>query len=249
MGAVEIEQIKSVLPKKNLNPEIWERCDEEASLDMCLREDVRDSLVRIAHEFFIYLGIKVPILDITLTGSLANYNWTSESDIDLHILIDYEDVDENREFVTELLSAKKSLWNEKHDIRVKGHEVELYAQDAKESHHSTGVYSVLEDVWVRIPEKMKATIDIVGVRKKTASMMKLIDHTLNSPNRLIAIDSIKDKIKKMRQAGLERAGELSIENLTFKILRRTGYLEKLYTIGREDFDKSLSLQQENLKTQ
>jgi len=235
--------LKSIIPKARLSSSIWEKCDAENHLDICLKEDVRDSLLRIANEFYIYLGVSVPVLDITLTGSLANYNWTSVSDVDLHLLVDYSEVDDNLEFVKEFLMAKKSLWNEKHDIQVKGHEVELYTQDTNEPHHSTGVYSILEKEWIAKPEKMSSAIDTDAVLEKAYAMMKSIDHALNSPNRLTAIDAVKEKIKKMRQSGLEASGELSTENLAFKILRRNGYLEKLYQTGLEDFDQSLSLDQ------
>ena len=34
-----------------------------------------------------------------LTGSLANYNWSSFSDVDLHIIVDFSQIDENYELV------------------------------------------------------------------------------------------------------------------------------------------------------
>ena len=94
---------------------------------------------------------------------------------------------------------------------------------------------------------MTKSIDIQEVKQKTKALMRQIDHVLHSPSRLRLIDKMKDKLKKFRQSGLERSGELSIENLVFKTLRRNGYLEKLYMTGLKDFDKSLSLQQENMK--
>ena len=235
----EADLYQLVLPKVSLNSAVWESNK--------LNPDVRDALLRIANEFYIFLGVNTPIGDITLTGSLANYNWTDLSDIDLHLLLDYDLIDENKEFVKEFLFAKKSLWNDTHDIRVKGHEVELYAQDLDEVHHSSGVYSVLTNEWLQRPAKMTKSIDIQEVKQKTKALMRQIDHVLHSPSRLRLIDKMKDKLKKFRQSGLERSGELSIENLVFKTLRRNGYLEKLYMTGLKDFDKSLSLQQENMK--
>ena len=73
-----------------------------------------------------------------------------------------------------------------------------------------------------------------------------IDQVLQSPNRLPKINRIKEKIRSMRQSGLERAGEFSTENLAFKILRRNGYLERLYSTATKDFDDSLSVKQESL---
>ena len=239
MSRDQADLIQSVLPKSNLSSDLWE--------DGKLKEEVREALLRIASEFYIFLSIDAPFDDITFTGSLANYNWTKFSDVDLHLLVDFKLVDDNTEFVKEYFLAKKSLWNDKHDITVKGHDVELYVQDINEPHHSTGVYSILENKWLQKPVKMTEKVDIGEVKEKVKVMMRRIDHVLHAPNRLVLIDKMKEKLKNFRQAGLERAGELSVENLVFKVLRRNGYIEKLYTTATEDFDDSLSLKQENLK--
>ena len=73
--------IKTLIPHKKLNTAIWK--------DRNLNSEAREKLLKIAHDFYVFLDISVPILDITLTGSLANFNYTPESDIDLHIIIDY----------------------------------------------------------------------------------------------------------------------------------------------------------------
>jgi hypothetical protein len=51
----------------------------------------------------------------------------------------------------------------------------------------------------------------------------------------------KEKIKNYRQAGLEKNGEFSNENLVFKVLRRSGYIDKLYNFQDKLIDKKLSL--------
>tara|TARA_B100000700_G_scaffold247491_1_gene276934 strand:- start:22317 stop:23066 length:750 start_codon:yes stop_codon:yes gene_type:complete len=232
------DQIQSLLPHEDLNSEIWE--------DYKLNSKIRKALLRIANEFYISLDINVPVADITFTGSLANFNYTKFSDIDLHLLIDYFTVDENYDLVKNYMMAKKSTWNDKHDIRIKGYEVELYAQDASEPHHSTGVYSVLGDKWITKPTPINTDVDFQAIRCKAESLMYEIDQVLQSPNRLPKINRIKEKIRSMRQSGLERAGEFSTENLAFKILRRNGYLERLYSTATKDFDDSLSVKQESL---
>jgi DNA-binding transcriptional ArsR family regulator len=144
------------------------------------------------------------------------------------------------------MMAKKSTWNDGHDIRVKGYEVELYPQESSEPHHSTGVYSVLRNTWLTKPKMIDPKVDIHCVKHKAESMMYEIDNVLKSPNRLEKIKALKEKIRNMRQAGLERSGEFSVENLAFKVLRRNGYLKKLYDTARKDYDSSLSLKQETL---
>jgi hypothetical protein len=235
---IQKDQIQSLLPQDHLNPEVWEQGK--------LKKDIRKALLRIANEFYISLEINVPVDDITFTGSLANFNYTKFSDIDLHLLIDYSKVDENYELVKNYMMAKKSTWNDGHDIRVKGYEVELYPQESSEPHHSTGVYSVLRNTWLTKPKMIDPKVDIHCVKHKAESMMYEIDNVLKSPNRLEKIKALKEKIRNMRQAGLERSGEFSVENLAFKVLRRNGYLKKLYDTARKDYDSSLSLKQETL---
>ena len=130
--------ITSLVPHRTLNSKIWKNGKVDAT--------IRDKLLKIAHDFYIFLNVPVPVMDVTFTGSLANFNYTPQSDIDLHIVIDYKKVDDNEELVQQYMRAKKTVWNEKHDIRIKGHEVELYAQDSGEPHHSTGVYSLTRDM-------------------------------------------------------------------------------------------------------
>ena len=55
------------------------------------------------------------------------------------------------------------------------------------------------------------------------------------------IEKMKEKLGDMRRAGLERSGEYSAENLAFKLLRRTGYLKKMYDAYDSDYDSYMSL--------
>ena len=59
---------------------------------------------------------------------------------------------------------------------------------------------------------------------------------------MVAIEDIKKKIKKYRGSGLKDKGEYSYENLTFKFLRRNGYLGKLNDLKNKLIDKSLTLE-------
>jgi len=232
-------QLGYLLPKDELDPGIWSRDDQ-------LLPDVKESLLKIADEFMDFLEIDVPIKDITFTGSLANYNYTSFSDIDLHILIDFDQVDENQELVKDYMMTKKSMWNDRQDIMIRGHEIEIYPQNTHEDHHSTGVYDISKDEWISKPNMIEADVDLQAVKKKVKSLMQKIEKALESNDRLEDLDVLKTKIKKMRQSGLERSGEFSVENLAFKILRRNGYIDKIYKTSRRDYDRSLSLQQESL---
>lgn len=232
-------QLGYLLPKDELDQGIW-------TDDDILIPRVRQALLDISDEFIEFLEIDVPIESITLTGSLANYNYTSFSDIDLHIILDFVEIDENQNLVKDYMMTKKAIWNDRHDIMIRGHEVEVYPQNTHEPHHSTGVYEVLRDKWVKKPSKVEADVDLISVRKKVKSLIAKIEKALKSDDRMEDLNNLKLKIKKMRQSGLHRSGEFSVENLAFKILRRNGYIDKIYKTSRQDFDKSLSLTQESL---
>jgi hypothetical protein len=139
------------------------------------------------------------------------------------------------------MDAKRRIWNSNHDLKLYGHDVELYPQDSKEPHHSTGIFSVLKNKWVLMPLRLNPSIDEENVSKKTDDLMNRIDSLVKIQNKIAGLKSLKDKIMKMRKAGLEREGEFSEENLVFKNLRNSGYIGKLNDIIKSEYDDSLSL--------
>ena len=216
--------------------------------DNSLDPAVSQKLLAIATKFFDDLGLDGASLeDITFTGSLANYNWTRYSDIDLHLLVDFSQIDENIELVREFFNAKTSLWNKMHDTLVLNHEVEIYVQDVNEDHHSTGVFSIKNDQWIAEPLRIQPKINTDMVKSKIKSFIDMIDRVedeYDDKNFKKAHDmSVKlgKKIKKFRQSGLERDGEYSNENLAFKYLRNKEYIKTLYDVRNMSYDKMMSL--------
>ena len=231
--------------QNTLNPEIWDDVESDTPK---LKPNIRKALLIIAGEFMEYLGDNLFVDDVRFTGSLANFNWSKYSDIDLHVYVDFSQFEaEDVELYKELFKLKKTVFNDSHNITVKGYEVELYAEDIDETHVSTGVYSVLFDTWVHKPEKENVKIDKELLKKKSQCMMDKIDDIISDTKKLDfdkakkEIEKFKDKIKKYRTSGLEKEGEFSYENLVFKVLRRNGYLEKLYDYQNELMDKNLSV--------
>ena len=226
-----------------LNPKIWTEDDK-------LDPDIRKTLLKIADDYFTGLEIEsADIEDVTLTGSLANYNWSQYSDVDLHILVDYTEIPVDASLVEDFLKTKSTAWNDAHDIKIYGYDVELYVQDIKEEHVSTGVYSILRNEWIVKPEKVPVKVDDKNVRMKSERIMDAIDDLygeMKTGEDYDAVveksDKIKDKIKKMRQAGLDEFGEFSVENMVFKVLRRNGMLERLSDIKTVAYDKSVTLE-------
>ena len=223
---------------------IQDNLDEKIWQDGKLNEIVRKRLLKIAKEFYKFLKIDTTVKDIAFTGSMANYNWTKFSDIDLHLMINYNDIKADPKFTKEYLTAKKSIWNEKHNIKIAGHDVELYAQDVEEPHHSTGIFSIVNNKWIIKPEKQDFKIDKKSVKNKAYHLINAIEKVDNEkdPDKSYILGTnLKDKIKQMRKSGLEETGEFSVENLAFKYLRNGDYLKTLFDITRDAYNKSLSL--------
>ena len=234
--------VSSFKPKESLSSQIFEISNEEISM----RRDIRKRLLQISNEFIETLGIEFFIHDVVLTGSLANYNWSNYSDVDLHIIIDFEESKYPIDLLKEFFDAKKNVWNEKHDVKIKGYDVELYVQDVNEPHISSGVYSVLHNKWVIEPEKESPNIDDNKILQKGEEYGKKIDSLVKkgkNQNVLDELESLRKKLKSFRQSGLESGGEYSYENLTFKLLRRNGYIQKLLKLKTDITDKKLSITQ------
>jgi hypothetical protein len=226
------ERSNLVTVNRRLNPKIWQ--------DDRLNPEVIGKLKDIARAFEEFVGIELDVIDYTVTGSNANYTWTEYSDLDLHLIIPGTPTEEQRE----LFNAKKSLWGEQHNITIKGLPVETYIQGEDEPHHSTGVYSIVKNKWLVEPKKVKPKIDDAAVEAKKDSIMRDIESAMLSKD-LAKLRLVKEKITKMRKAGLERAGEWSVENLVFKILRNLGLIDQITEKIRELEDQELSLEQQN----
>ena len=238
------EIVKSFEVRNSLSTDIF----KEEGGEFFMHKEIRERLIEITENFMDFIDIDFFIHDIILTGSLANYNWSKFSDVDLHILIDYDETDYNLELLKGFFDSKRSVWNKQHDITIKGFDCEIYVQDVNEKHHSSGVYSILNDKWVIRPEKKVGSIDKEMIIKKASNFEDRIDQIekdFNSGKEVSSpIKSLKDKLKKFRQSGLDGDGEFSYENLAFKLLRRNGYIEKLLNIQTSSTDKKLSITQQ-----
>jgi len=216
---------------EELNPEVWKGRE--------LRVDVRYKLLEIAKRFIEYLEVPgFKLEDIILRGSLVNYNYTQYSDFDLHIVTDFSTLDCD---ITEAFYlAKKKIWNDEHDITIKGHEVELYVEDRAAKNVSEGTYSVLDARWLRTPKHNPPAINDRAVSAKARDLMTQINRAVKTGS-VEDITRLQDKIRLMRQAGLDASGEFSTENLAYKIIRNKKFLDKLYKTKNSKVDQELSL--------
>jgi len=239
----EVEQ-RSFEMNEELEPEIWENEN--------LNQQIAQKLLKIAFDFIGNLPVDVEIKDVTLTGSLANYNWSNYSDVDLHIIVDFLEVDENKVLVKSFFDNARMKWNNQHDIKIKGYDVEIYVEDSRESHKSSGVYSILNDSWIVRPRKYESNIDFNSARKKSEDIefqVGVIENLITVRKYEVAtknINRVKQKIKNMRRAGLESAKqEFSVENIAFKILRRNGTLDVLNNLKLKAYDDMMTVKEDD----
>jgi len=229
--------------KDTLNPKVWENPEDPKKATMISK--VRKALMRIAEEFVDDLGDDVFVEDIYLMGSLANFNWSEYSDFDLHVIIDFERYDDQEELYKELFDLKKKLFNDKHNIKIFGYDVEVYAQGTSDEAHSDGVYSVMNDEWIHRPTKLNHKLDMSVLKTKIKCWTDKIDDAIEdakSESNSDKLKTLKDKLKDYRQSGLNKEGEFSYENLVFKFLRRSGHIGKLFDEKTKIKDKELSVE-------
>ncbi len=235
--------VSSIQQHDTLSPELWE--------DDKIKQDIRLALLKNSKMFIEYSNLDdISFDDIILTGSMANYNYSKYSDIDLHILFDFSQISENEEFVHEYLKSKRLLWAKNLPVQIKGHDVELYFQDTKEPHHSTGVFSVFKNEWIKKPVKQIIDINRTHIKEKVQQYIDAINNVLSISDQekfLTEYHNLREKLKKYRKSGLEKNGEYSVENLTFKVLRNMGFLDQLVQKKNEKVTKELSIDEKYLK--
>ena len=131
-----------------LNSLIWDLNTED------LIPEVKEKLEEIADAFIEFLEIPTDaVLDKVITGSSASYNYNEFSDLDLHIIVDYDKVHEDCPLVNGYLNSLKKQFNDNHDIFIHGVPVELYAEQKDQGTVHNGLYS-LQTGWIDKPQKM-----------------------------------------------------------------------------------------------
>ena len=216
---------------KELNPLLWQ--------GSILHPQIRYKLLQIARHFIEFIDIPELLLkDVTISGSNAAYSYTPQSDLDLHLIVT---VPADRELLLKpLYDAKKNQYNHIHDIKIKGIDVEVYVQPDSQTHHSLGVYSILDSKWLSEPTMSTIKISDSDVTAKVENYLNKIMQALTTDS-FEEAKEVQQEIKKLRQSGLEQGGEFSVENVAFKVLRAKGFIGQLQQHLYKLQDKALSL--------
>ena len=251
---VESSEVKldSFKKRETLAPKIWDGFD--------LNPKVRLKLLDIADDFWEFVNLNwVKRKGIYLTGSICNFNWSKHSDIDMHIVVDFSDVDDREDFVQDYFNSKKDEWNTEHSkLKIYGFQVELYIENVNAETESGGIYDLEDNSWVKKPnsDNIKPIgLDKYTIKDKSAELMTKVDDlydkfkVTDDDAELRAIGNeasdILDGIKKMRKVGLKRGGESDKFNIVYKVLRRAGYIDKLWNLKSSLYDKLNSITEIN----
>ena len=234
---------------ETLHPQFWDEFE--------FKEDILKPILKIVDDFVkddAHISPEM-VEDVQLTGSLANYNYSEYSDLDVHILLDFADINKDEEIVKRALDGKRFIWNLRHDIKFNGHEVELYFQDIHEPHVASGLFSLSGNRWIKKPKYEKPEVDHEDVVKKANSFKKELDlladvlDNISDEKEFSLINrrakKLKEKIMRMRKEGLAGKGEFSVENLAFKNLRNDQTIARLNDLIIKSYD--LMYSKEELK--
>lgn len=221
-----------------LNPLLWE--------DDKLKTNVKMKLIDIYQLFMSKLKenkIPIDVIDVLLLGSNASYNYTDNSDIDLHIVVDFNEIPLDKNVTQIFYNNEKSKFNDDYNITIKGLPVEIYIEDINAGTLSNGIYSLLQDKWIKFPEYNPP---------KDIDYSKLLDYYNNKIFNTLLSDSSEEvknminEIKMLRKISLIDDGEYSKGNLVFKELRNNGTIDKLYDKLHELTSQELSLENKQL---
>ena len=248
LNAVEASDIslKSFEIQDKLNPKFW--------INNKINSRVRLKLLDLADEFIESLAVDwVKPKDIVITGSIANYNWSKYSDVDVHILIDFKEVWKKTEFVQDYFDSKKALWAQEHEqLKIYGFPVEMYVEDTNGDNPSSGIYSLNKNKWIVEPNDFQdAQLNEPFIKDKAAKIMTEIDNIddkikKETDNHKLEVLSTKlkklfDKLHKQRQESLDKNGEMGTYNIIWKVLRRSGHLDKIWEIINTVYNKVNSI--------
>lgn len=235
---------QSFFPKETLCPFIFHANSQ-------IKKEIRKSLLKIANDYFNFLNfdwVENGIKDVWLVGSLASFNWSEKySDIDMHIIVNYEDISSDMDLLLSNLKLSKELYQKNHNIKIEGFDVEPYIQDVNDQINSDGIYSILRQTWIKKPTKKEFNMPKGQVERFTLPIEKRVEDALSDYNLGQYTDAvkkarkIKSDIKRLRTQGLEEGGETSAKNIAFKALRRNKSLDKLDQIISKGFDKDVSI--------
>lgn len=218
-----------------LNPKIWNE-------DGTLRKEVEEKLHEIVDQFILELynsDIPIKVLDARLVGSNASFNYTENSDMDVHLIVNTQEASCDTNVLTLLYNYFKSNFNDKYDISIHGIPVELYIEDVGASAVSNGIYSIYDDEWIKYPEPVE--VPDIDITDDFAVLERRYKNIIED-NDAEGAEELLDELYLRRKDSLATEGEYGKDNLLFKQFRSEGYLDGLKEVLNGITSKELSLE-------
>lgn len=219
---------------ETLNEKLWNVTTKQ------LLPEVKDKVVEIVTFFEENVEVPIEIVDVQLCGSNASYNYTESSDLDVHIIANFEAVSTETELLQTVYDVKKSQFNKNYDVTVHGVEIELYVQDIKSTVVSNGIYSVCDDVWIKEPKPIKSATKH-NTEKEVEKWKEHIFKAIEECN-YEDILHLLDNLYLMRHNSIAVDGEYSVGNQIFKDLRSQGVVDKLKNAYIKSISDKLTLE-------
>ena len=219
---------------ETLNPKIFDTTSQT------LLPEVREKIMNIVTEFESYIEVPIEICDVQLVGSNCSYNYTDKSDLDVHIIANFNMVDLDHEVMQSIYNVEKSSFNKDYNIKIKGIDVEIYVEDINSNTVSNGIYSVCDNVWVKEPKPIKS-ITKHNTEKEFEKWKAKIQQVLSEGDRQEIANAI-NALYLMRKNSIAVDGEYGKGNQLFKDIRSAGLLDKLKQQLNKSVSRDLSLE-------
>ena len=218
--------------KNELNPKFWGNNDR-------LKPDVQNTMLNWANTFIRSMRINpARVVDIQFKGSLANYVYHDESDVDVHVILDQKP--SNAEMAT-ILERQRKAFNDLNHFTLFGYPVEFFIRVAGDIHSSDAVYSLRDGKWIRKPNPPR-DLDINEIKKFFVPWYNTIHDTYDvtwsktkdKEKAWLAANREWQKIQDTRNRVLDGSpgAEYKPENLAFKAIKRTKFFKYLETERR-----------------
>lgn len=218
-----------------LNPIIWENSQ--------LKPEIEAKIFEIVSQFIRNLQIKIKPADIHIVGSNASFNYTEHSDLDVHVIVNFDNVSCSEEVLQAYFNSEKALFNNRYDVSIKGIPVEVYVEDIKSNTYSNGIYSLFDSRWVKYPEPITDDGEF-NYTHQIATWRHNIDKAIINTDKK-SLENLLDTVYLMRKNSLSVDGEYGRGNKLFKKIRDEGLLDRIKDSIRELTSKELSLESFN----
>jgi hypothetical protein len=236
--------VDGILVRDRLDPLIW-----KDGINGKLDPDVRKHLLAMARVFIDGVKLKdAPVIDIIFAGSLTGYLYHARSDLDIHVNVDARRLGIKPKYLQGFLFNKSKAWSEGRHFSIRGREVQLLMLDPSVTgENSKGIYSLLNDRWLRKPERPAQPINHARIYSRTLNLVGQFQKAVRAYQKnpggtdCTVLSAFTKALKKERRIGFQTVGEYAEANLVYKALRNGRYTRAGETLSARCLEARLNL--------